>query len=76
METGGWRGALFMLRCDRIPVILNLLTTVTSCNASPMRARVLLKAAQSEPPFWFETKWAPKLLVIDGASRHPRASSP
>ena len=28
LETGGLCGALFMLRCDRIPVMLNLLTSV------------------------------------------------
>ena len=33
LETGGWRVALFMLRCVRIPVMLNLLTAVAGTSS-------------------------------------------
>ena len=49
LETGGWRGALFMLRCNRIPVMLNLLTTVDQPDSLDPSATHAFRWPEIEP---------------------------
>jgi hypothetical protein len=41
---------IFMLRCDRIPVMLNLLTAVVDSHQAPRRSNTLLRSYLKDNP--------------------------